>query len=621
MSSLPKPTTTKSFISKFQFSKQFQILSKLIFLSLPSSSLSSTLFQNSHSRTSHTSDRFTTHNSSPFTTGSSFSATTLPLAFQSPCCTRSHTYTVTSQPFRYLSTSIPFSNPNVSKMNELQEEQSFAKLSSKRITALFSSTSKKESSSSTETEDNNYSTKNRSRELKRLAKTMQVEVPKVKELLKRQAGKLDPNSEKGQYVKWLLNGNESKRKRSDSTNVSQKATAENDQGSNVNGIESNNKPSQKKTRKVRVKKPTPKPSKANDTTMTTNNSNSSVQNSNLHSSTKFQDMKMHPNSKKAIAQVLKHEYMSDIQEQTYVAAASGTDILGRARTGTGKTLAFLTPALERILNSNDYKAGRNIGILVISPTRELATQIGVQAEKLLTFHKDLHCQVMYGGTKMTRDVNMLNKRLPTILVATPGRLIDHLENTRLSGGRRFGNDIMRETPLLVLDEADRLLDMGFQREITKIMNYLPRQERRQTLLFSATVPPELKKIMADNMREDFLEIDCIGGDGSTEFASEEHTNILVKQTYVVLPSLDRYVSSVVEIVKHFMQEEDHKLVVFFPTARLVGFFAEFFNLGLGIDVIELHSRKTQGYRNQASDKFRKAKTAILFTSDVSARGE
>lgn len=122
------------------------------------------------------------------------------------------------------------------------------------------------------------------------------------------------------------------------------------------------------------------------------------------------------------------------------------------------------------------------------------------------------------------------------------------------------------------------------------------------------------------MRNDFVEIDCIGGDGSTEFTNEEHTNTLVKQSYVVLPSLDRYVTSVVEVVKNFMQDKDHKLVVFFPTARLVGFFAEFFNLGLGIDVIELHSRKSQGYRNQASEKFRNAKTGVLFTSDVSARG-
>jgi ATP-dependent RNA helicase MSS116 len=177
---------------------------------------------------------------------------------------------------------------------------------------------------------------------------------------------------------------------------------------------------------------------------------------------------------------------------------------------------------------------------------------------------------------------------------------------------------MRETPILVLDETDRLLDMGFRREIDKIMKYLPKKEHRQTLLFSATVPKELKQIMSENMRKDFVEADCIH-----EEDSGQHTNAQVEQSHVVLPSMDRYVSSVVEIVQQAMNEdpEDHKIVVFFPTARMVGFFADFFNVGLGREVIEIHSKKSQSYRTKASDKFRKAKRGVLFTSDVSARGE
>lgn len=575
-------------------------------------------------------------------------------------------------------------------MNHHQESKLFTKVSSKRIAALFATTKQNASSSSSSSNHDNksnsnsngdghyngngndskdYSTKNKARELKRLAKTMEVDVPQVKVLLTRQLPKLKVDSEKAIYVNWLLgndddNSNNDRvkdtkkqaggsglesRKRSNSnmngttsdTTMSSavesygkqydsKKTARSDYGTATTTTKASatdgdknrdNTNGKKKIKTVRPKKPIPS---SNNTPQdpTHSSSSSSKHNSNLHSSSsmKFQDLQLHPSTKKAITTVLEHDYMTDIQSRTYIAAASGTDVLGRARTGTGKTLAFLIPALERILSSKDYNPGKNIGILVVSPTRELATQIGDQAEKLLTFHKKLSCQVMYGGTKMTRDINTLNKCLPTILVATPGRLLDHLENTKLSNGKKFGLDIMRGTPLLILDEADRLLDMGFQREIRKIMTYLPRQERRQTLLFSATVPKELKQIMSENMREDFVEVDCIGGDGSSEFNSEEHTNILVKQTHIILPSLDRYVTSVVEIVKHFMKDKDHKLVVFFPTARLVGFFAEFFNLGLGIDVLEIHSRKSQGYRNQASDTFRKAKTGILFTSDVSARG-
>mmetsp|Transcript_34791 Transcript_34791/g.68462 ORF Transcript_34791/g.68462 Transcript_34791/m.68462 type:complete len:629 (-) Transcript_34791:14-1900(-) len=341
----------------------------------------------------------------------------------------------------------------------------------------------------------------------------------------------------------------------------------------------------------------------------------------LLTTVKFQDADLHQSTKKALANIFKLGSMTEIQAETYATASSGTDVLGRARTGTGKTLAFLIPALERLLK-NDFQstiAGNKVGILVVSPTRELAMQIGDQAEKLLTYHKGLSCQVIFGGTKMGRDINLLNNRLPTILVATPGRLLAHMEDTILKNGKNFGYDIMRETPILVLDETDRLLDMGFRNEISKIMSFLPRKEKRQTLLFSATVPQELKKIMAENMRKDFVEVDCIGKDGAQDGA---HTNAAVEQSHVVLPSLDRYVTSVVQIVQQIMRADpkNHKIVVFFPTARLVGFFASFFNVGLGIEVIEIHSKKSQGFRNKASDKFRKAKRGVLFTSDVSARG-
>jgi len=333
---------------------------------------------------------------------------------------------------------------------------------------------------------------------------------------------------------------------------------------------------------------------------------------------------LHPSSKRALTEIMGLKTMTEIQAKTYAAAASGSDVLGRARTGTGKTLAFLIPAVERILQSSTFMPGKMVGCVIISPTRELATQIANQAEQLTTYHPDLTVQVMYGGTKKGRDINMLSKRLPSILVATPGRLLDHLTETKIQG-RKFGDDIMTETEIVVLDETDRLLDMGFRREIRKIFSFLTRKDKRQTLLFSATIPKELKSVMAESMRPDFVEVDCIGEDGDAQ--ASQHTNQRVKQSHVVLPDMDRYVSSVLEIVSQAMEEtttddEDpsYKVVVFFPTARMVQFFAELFNQGLNIPVIELHSKKSQSYRNKASDRFRKAKNGILFTSDVSARG-
>lgn len=309
--------------------------------------------------------------------------------------------------------------------------------------------------------------------------------------------------------------------------------------------------------------------------------------------------------------------MTEIQSKTFEAVLSGRDVLGRARTGTGKTLAFLLPALERVLQNKNYRNNdcSTVCILCVSPTRELATQIGDQAEKLITFHHEsIEVQVMVGGTNIKKDVIDLKRKLPTILVATPGRLLDHMNNTILQNGMRFGNDIMGNTSIVVLDETDRLLDMGFRKEINAILEYLPK-EKRQTLLFSATVPNELKQIMSENMQKDFIEVDCIGDGGGSA-----HTNVQVEQTHVIVPSMDQYVFSIIEIVTYIMNSGKNKIVVFFPTARMVGFFAEFFNIGLCKEVIELHSRKSQSYRNQASMKFRNAKEAILFTSDVSARG-
>lgn len=120
--------------------------------------------------------------------------------------------------------------------------------------------------------------------------------------------------------------------------------------------------------------------------------------------------------------------------------------------------------------------------------------------------------------------------------------------------------------------------------------------------------------MAENMKKDFIEVDCIN-DG------DAHTSSNVQESHVVIPSMDRYVSSVVEIVRLAMEPaENPKIVVFFPTARLVAFFSELFNEYLDIPVIELHSKKSQGYRNRASEQFRSASSGVLFTSDVSARG-
>lgn len=327
---------------------------------------------------------------------------------------------------------------------------------------------------------------------------------------------------------------------------------------------------------------------------------------------------IHPNTKRAIQEVLGHEQMTDIQCKTFSVALEGKSVLGRARTGTGKTLAFLLPALERLM-AMDLKVfypGKNVGILIVAPTRELAIQIANEAKALLQFHSgttnwSVLCTV--GGTKIQKDIALLNKEIPSILVGTPGRLQDHLKTSRVKG-RKLG-DIVGETRLVVLDETDRLVE-GFQVETKRILSHLPRPEKRQTLLFSATVPRRLRRSLEDIMPADYVEIDCI-----TERDVASQTNARVDQSYCVLPSMEVYVSALVSIVMQAVKSEPNaKIVVFFPAAKLVKFFASLFNVGLGIPVYEMHSRITQSARNRASTAFRNDKRGVLFTSDVSARG-
>jgi ATP-dependent RNA helicase MSS116 len=397
---------------------------------------------------------------------------------------------------------------------------------------------------------------------------------------------------------------------------------------------------------------TPKKKKTNNTDTKQTNYNNNNDASLLSNIEFAQRSDLHPATKRAIIEILGLSTMTDIQAKTYTAALSGQDILGRARTGTGKTIAFLLPAIERLLRLPDYynNISSQVGIVVISPTRELATQIGNEAEKLLTFHTDLsNTQVVFGGTKTSRDISRLNHQLPTVLVATPGRFKDLLQTATVNG-QKFAV-IMKQTPIIVLDETDQLLDLGFRREIQQILNYMgssssstSRQRRRQTLLFSATVPPALKEIMRQTMHDDYVEVDCIkdggggdkngkgGGGGGGGEASSTETHIHIEQSHVIIPSMSQYVPSIIRVVRETAANNDggtgggggggnnNKVVVFFPTARMVSFFADLFNEVVRLPVMELHSKKSQGYRNRVSGQFRECEAGILFTSDVSARG-
>ncbi|KAK1739908.1 ATP-dependent RNA helicase, partial [Skeletonema marinoi] len=446
--------------------------------------------------------------------------------------------------------------------------------------------------------------KTREEELASLAQRLEITPTKVRELLFSQRQKLKENDPKARRIDWLLDG---------AKDVVEKRKRQSEPTSGV--VKRDSAPAVvKKTKQPAATKKPPTTKTSTSTTTTKNNDASLLSNISF-----AQRTDLHPATKRALTETLGLTTMTDIQAKTYAAALSGKDVLGRARTGTGKTIAFLLPAIERLLRTPDYDEESMIGVVVISPTRELASQIGDEADKLLSFHRDMSTQVVFGGTKTTRDISRLKAKLPTVLVATPGRLKDLLQTASVRG-KKFAS-IMKQTPIVVLDETDQLLDMGFRREIQQILNYMGSAKKRQTLLFSATVPPALKEIMRQTMQDDYVEVDCIkDGDKNGEASAETHIHI--EQSHAIIPSMAQYVPSIIRVVQEAAADNGggNKVVVFFPTARMVSFFADLFNEVVRLPVMELHSKKSQGYRNRVSGQFREAKTGILFTSDVSARG-
>ncbi|GJN88914.1 hypothetical protein Rhopal_001885-T1 [Rhodotorula paludigena] len=306
-----------------------------------------------------------------------------------------------------------------------------------------------------------------------------------------------------------------------------------------------------------------------------------------------------------------YEYCTEVQAMTLPVCLTGVD----ARTGTGKTLAFLIPSIENLLRAPTQPPKGQISVLVLSPTRELAIQIEESAKTLLsgTPYKVQH---VVGGTNMNAETKRLNNERCDFLIATPGRLLDHLQNAglkpKLSGLRT-----------LIFDEADRLLEQGFRQDCERIISHLPNraQQPRQTLLFSATIPAQVHQLgkMALLPSHQFV---------STIPPDEENTHESVPQFALTPPSLlDLFPQTLAllrsEIATHGAAT---KVMVFLPTARATGLVAALFKrvglqqLAPGFEVYEIHSRKSQSQRNAAAEAFKVAQGGVLFSSDVTARG-
>lgn len=289
----------------------------------------------------------------------------------------------------------------------------------------------------------------------------------------------------------------------------------------------------------------------------------------------------------------KWENPSPIQSVSIPVALAGRDLIGIAKTGSGKTAAYLLPALYHILRQPKMERGDGPIVLILAPTRELAQQVDEVASDFCPRINCRHCCLFGGSGRGTQAAEL--RRSPALVVATPGRLIDFMTQETVT---------MERVNFLVLDEADRMLDMGFEPQIRQIIDKI--RKDRQTIMFSATWPKEIRKLASD-----FLVDPVHMVIGSNELT----TNSAIKQ---IIEKVEEYekLSKVLE----FLQDKiDKKVIIFTKTKRSADQLAD--NLySKGMRSMSIHGDKPQTERDYVLSKFKTAKTGVLVATDVAARG-
>ncbi len=301
----------------------------------------------------------------------------------------------------------------------------------------------------------------------------------------------------------------------------------------------------------------------------------------------FSDLPLRPEIQKAL-EALKFHEPTPIQQQAIPAVLGGRDVLASAQTGTGKTLAFVLPMLHRMADN----PSSGVVALVLLPTRELAAQVDSVAKEVGKFVR-LKTALLVGGESFHMQLQAL-KNGANLIIATPGRLIDHLERRTVSLSR---------VHTLVLDEADRMLDMGFAPALQMIMRYVPAE--RQTMLFSATLPPEISRLghlaLKDPIR---VEIASVGSTAET----------VTQLFYPVMPNQKS------DLLLGILRNTSMKSVlVFTRTKRGADRLARFLSTQ-DIPVVAMHADLSQSQRNRALQDFKHGKAKVMVATDIAARG-
>jgi ATP-dependent RNA helicase RhlE len=283
---------------------------------------------------------------------------------------------------------------------------------------------------------------------------------------------------------------------------------------------------------------------------------------------------------------------TEIQSQAIPAAVEGRDVIGCAQTGTGKTAAFVLPILDRLSHEPTAKK-RLVRSLILTPTRELALQIETAIKGYGRF-VDIRTLAVYGGVNIKGQLNVL-KRGVDIVVATPGRLMDHMER---------GTIDLKHIEILVLDEADRMLDMGFINDVKKIVRALP-DKKRQTMLFSATISKEVKSLAAEMQKSP--KMIQIGRPRNPIETITQHIYPVRKEQKM-------------DLLIHILGDPQmYSVLVFSRTKHGADKINRRLNRA-GVVSIAIHSGRTQGQRLQAMDGFKRGKFQVMVATDIAARG-
>src|SRR5690242_12081182 len=302
----------------------------------------------------------------------------------------------------------------------------------------------------------------------------------------------------------------------------------------------------------------------------------------------FQSLGLAPELVRAVAEE-GYEQHTPIQQEAIPLALAGRDLIGSAQTGTGKTAAFMLPILQRLSQNG---AHHGVRALVLVPTRELAEQV-LQSARAYGRHLHVSAAAEYGGVGMEPQTRALNRGVD-IVVATPGRLLDHMERGHVDFSR---------LEVLVLDEADRMLDMGFAPDVRRILAALP--ERRQTMLFSATVSPEV----------DALARKALNGHASVEIGRRAQTAEGIEHIIIAVDKVQKK-GALAAILK---AKPAGQTLIFTRTKygadKLVTHLRK-----EGIGAHALHGDKAQSHRQRTLDEFRSGAAENLVATDIAARG-